>query len=233
MDAIILAGGRGERLMPLTADRPKCLVEVGGRPIVLHQLEWLARNEVRQVVISCGYRWRKIEQLLGSGLSAGLPVNYAPEESPLGRGGGLRKAIGVLQPKEPFIVCNGDLLTTLPLRPMAREHRRSGALATLLLVPAVSPHDIADVDEEGCISGFREKPALPYFWSGGVYVLSPVIERLLPRQGDHEASTWPRLASKGQLRGYRYRGYWQPIDSAKDLRDAERRLGRRESARQR
>jgi NDP-sugar pyrophosphorylase family protein len=230
MDAIILAGGRGERLMPLTADRPKCMVEVAGRPIVLHQLHWLARNGVQQVVISCGYRWRTVERAIGSGADAGIPVSYAPEEVPLGRGGGLRNALRQLRPREPFIVCNGDLLTALPLRAMARAHKRSGAMATLLLVPAVSPHDVADVDEQGRITGFREKPPLPYCWSGGVYVLSPEIERLLPRRGDHESITWPRLAAMGELRGYRYAGFWQPIDSAKDLSEAERKLRRRKLA---
>ena len=213
--------------MPLTADRPKCMVEVAGRPILAHQLSWLARRGVTRVMVSCGYRWQVIERAIGSGSAFGLEVSYAPEDSPLGRGGGLRNALRLLRPNSTFVVCNGDLLTSVSLRAMAREHGRSGALATLLLVPAVSPHDVADVAAGGRVTGFREKPALPYLWSGGVYIVEPAIRGLLPRKGDHEASTWPNLAADGKLHSYRYTGFWQPIGSAKDLSDAERRLRRR------
>ena len=238
MQAIILAGGRGERLMPLTADRPKCLVEVAGQPLIAHQLRWLAGQGVDRVVISCGYEWRRIEAVVGDGAAFGLSVSYAVEETPLGRGGGLRKALGQLRNESPrlprrerarvreapVVACNGDVLTGLSLRPMVAQHRRSGAIATLLLAPFVSEHGVVDVDEQGRIGGFREKPSLPYWLSGGVYVLSPEIQRLLPRKGDHETSTWPKLARAGRLQGYRYRGFWQPVDSAKDVREAERRL---------
>ena len=247
MQAIILAGGRGERLMPLTADRPKCLVEVAGQPLIAHQLRWLAANGATQVVVSCGYHWQRIEAFVADGSAFGLQVTYAVEDTPLGRGGGLRKALERLRrvplpslspsaqdwerrgegaPGEPVVACNGDVLTALPLAPMFRQHRRGGATATLLLTPFVSGHGVVDVDGDGRISGFREKPALPYWLSGGVYVLSPEIAILLPRKGDHETSTWPKLAREGRLQGYRYRGFWQPVDSPKDLREAERRLVR-------
>jgi len=244
MDAIILAGGRGERLMPLTSDRPKCLVEIAGRPLVCYQLRWLARQGIRRVVISCGYRWTRIQQVVGDGGAFGLQVEYAPEEKPLGRGGGLRKALAQLRSdppppsseqhsatlRAPVLACNGDVLTSLALRPMLREHRQSQALATLLLVPYVSQHGLADVDASGRIVGFREKPSLPYSLSGGVYIMSPAIEELLPRRGDHERTAWPQLAANGQLHGYRFRGYWQSVDSVKDVALAERQVQRRRLA---
>jgi NDP-sugar pyrophosphorylase family protein len=231
MQAVILAGGRGERLMPLTADRPKCLVEVAGRPLIEHQLSWLAANGVLEVVVSCGYRWKRIREVVSDGSAFGLAVSYAVEETPLGRGGGLRKALGEFRRSpewegEPVVACNGDVLTRLPLRAMVRQHRRSGAASTLLLVPYVSQHGIVDVDSGDWITGFREKPPLPYWLSGGVYVLSPEVRQLLPRKGDHEVTTWPRLAGEGRLAGYRYRGWWQPVDSAKDVALAEERLRR-------
>ncbi|SRR5712692_4581068 len=226
VEAIILAGGRGERLMPLTADRPKCLVELAGQPLIAHQLRWLARQGIKRVVISCGYHWEQIRSFLGSGSTYGLDVTYAPEETPLGRGGGLRKALAKLKTRELVVACNGDTLTSLALRPMIRAHRRSGALATLLLVPYLSQHGIAEVDIQSRIVGFREKPSLPYLLSGGIYVLSPDIERLLPRRGDHEVTLWPRLAAERRLYGYRFLGFWQSVDSAKDLQRAERRLRR-------
>jgi NDP-sugar pyrophosphorylase family protein len=227
MQAIILAGGRGERLLPFTVDRPKCLVEVAGQPLIAHQLRWLAGQGVNHVVVSCGYQWQRISELVGAGAAFGLEVSYAVEESPLGRGGGLRKGLEMLAAEaEPILACNGDVLTALPLAPMVRGHRRSGAMATLLLVPFVSEHGVVDVDDDGRISGFREKPALPYWLSGGVYLVSPDIRPLLPRKGDHETTTWPKLAREARLSGYRYRGFWQPVDSAKDVREAERRLTR-------
>ena len=231
MNAVILAGGRGERLLPLTADRPKCLIEVAGRSLIEHQLRWLAGQGIERVVVSCGYRWQRIEDLIGDGAKFGLKATYAAEATPLGRGGGLRKALTQLNPVEPVLACNGDVLTTLPVQPMLRAHRSSKGLATLLLVPYVSQHGIVDVDANGRIQGFREKPSLPYWLSGGVYVLSPEICRMLPRRGDHETGLWPRLAADGRLHGYCFSGFWQSVDSVKDIGEAERRLRRARSAR--
>ncbi|HLG73808.1 MAG TPA: nucleotidyltransferase family protein [Chloroflexota bacterium] len=240
MQAIILAGGRGERLMPLTADRPKCLVDVAGHPLIDHQLRWLAANGVDQVVVSCGYRWERIREAVGDGGAYGLRVHYAVEDTPLGRGGGIRKALDELKgfPRPPqrerarerapaVVACNGDVLTALPLAGMLRHHRRTQAMATLLLVPFVSQHGIVELGEADRVEGFKEKPVLPYWLSGGVYVLSPAIEKLLPRLGDHETTTWPRLAKSGKMAGYRYRGFWQSVDSVKDVGLAEAALRRR------
>lgn len=216
---MILAGGRGERLMPLTADRPKCLVEVAGRPLLEHQLRWLASQGVDQVGVSCGYKWERIREVVGDGAAFGLQVQYVIEDTPLGRGGGLRKALTELaaQPGEALLACNGDVLTSLPLRPMLRRHRSSSALATLLLVPYVSQHGIVELDAEERIVAFREKPVLPHWLSGGVYILDGAVRKLLPQLGDHETTTWPRLARQGRLAGHRYRGFWQSVDSIKDV----------------
>lgn len=210
--------------MPLTLDRPKCLVEVAGRPILAFQLEWLAAQGVDQVVISCGYQAERIRQYL---TAPPMDVIYAVEREPLGRGGGLRYALSKLAGQEPLVALNGDLITDLPLAPMLRRHRTSGALATLLLVPYVSQHGVVDVDDAGRIVAFREKPSLPYLLSGGVYIISPDIQRLLPKKGDHETSTYPRLAAQGRLQGHPYQGLWQSIDSPKDVGEAERLLAKR------
>ena len=197
-------------------------MEVAGLPLIAHQLRWLAGQGVDRVVVSCGYQWRRIEAFVGDGSNFGAQVSYAVEETPLGRGGGLRNALGQLDlDAGPIVACNGDVLTALPLPPMLAAHRRSGATATLLLVPFVSQHGLVDVDARGRIAGFREKPSLPYWLSGGVYVLTPEVEALLPRKGDQETTTWPKLARAGKLHGHRYRGFWQPVDSAKDVREAE------------
>ncbi len=211
--------------MPLTADRPKCMVVVAQRPLIEHQLRWLAAEGVAEVVVSCGYKWECIRDYVGDGSAFGLRVTFAVEDIPLGRGGGLRKALSTVSGPEPVIACNGDVLTRLPLMPMMRKHKRSGAMATLLLVPYVSQHGIVELDDADRIRAFREKPVLPFWLSGGVYVLSPKLERRLPKLGDHETTTWPRLARQGRLQGHRYKGFWQSVDSAKDVGLAEALVG--------
>ncbi|MDE3074330.1 MAG: nucleotidyltransferase family protein [Chloroflexota bacterium] len=227
MKAIVLAGGRGQRLQPLTLDRPKCLVEVAGKSIAQRQLEWLAGEGVDEVIFSCGYRWEMIRQAIGDN-AFGMLVRYAPEEQPLGRGGGLRHALSQLQlGADPVVALNGDVLTRLQLADMAAQHQAAAALATLLLVPYVSQHGIVDLGEDDRVVGFREKPRLPYWLSGGVYLLSPAIRELLPERGDHETTTWPELARQGRLHGYRFEGFWRSLDSAKDVAEAEAALSSR------
>ncbi|HEU0166875.1 MAG TPA: nucleotidyltransferase family protein [Chloroflexota bacterium] len=232
MQGIILAGGRGERLRPLTDERPKCLVEVAGETIVGYQLRWLAANGIVHAVISCGYRAEMVRAAVGDGTRFGLRVSYAIEHEPLGSGGGLRLAAqGLAAGEEPIVAVNGDVLTALNLRTMAREHRKQRAAATILLVPLVSEKGIVDLDGEGRITAFREKPPLPYLMNAGVYVMSGEALAALPARGSVETHTWPSLARRGLLRGYPYRGMYCTVDSQKDLATAEQRLSRRGLAR--
>ncbi|MGH2363405.1 MAG: nucleotidyltransferase family protein [Chloroflexota bacterium] len=222
MQAIVLAGGRGERLLPFTAEHPKCLVEVAGRPVALRQLSWLAANGVDEVIFSCGYRWLAIRDRLGDGAGLGLRVRYAPEDEPLGRGGGLRLAMGLLNGIGTFLVINGDVLTQPPLADFVARHRASQALATVLVVPYVSDDAIVESDAEWRVTAFREKPRLPYWINGGLYLMEPGIRDLLPERGDHETSTLPALAAAGRLSSLAYEGPWFSIDSHADIKAAER-----------
>lgn len=225
MYALIIAGGEGERLRPLTSDRPKAMIPVAGRPIIEHQLEWLRAGGVTDAVLLCGYRADVLREYVGDGRRFGVNVQYTVEEEPLGRGGAMRQGYGLVPPGEHHVVaCNGDILTNQPLAEIIRYHERKQASATVMLAPLRSPFGIVDVGRDGRINEFREKPELPYWVNAGIYVLSPEFFERLPEKGDHETTTFPELAAEGKLFGFKSHAYWRPVDSIKDLSEAEREL---------
>jgi NDP-sugar pyrophosphorylase family protein len=224
MQAIIIAGGEGQRLRPLTDDRPKAMVTLGGKPILQHQITWLRDNGVMEVVIACGYLHEVIEEYFEDGRRLGVQIRYSVEDRPLGRGGALTLAYAKLERHEPFtIATNGDNVQTQPLPPLIRQHVRTGATATLLLVQLRSPYGI--VRQRGRrIVGFTEKPLLQHWLNAGAYVLSHEFFNALPDTGDHEDRLFPGLAAAGNLYGFRSRSYWKGIDTIKDLGEAEKDL---------
>ena len=226
MYALIIAGGEGERLRPLTDDRPKNMVPVAGRPIVERQLEWLRENGVTDVVFLCGYRADVLQAHVGDGSSFGLRVQYSVETEPLGRGGALKQEFTLVpESEETIIACNGDILTDQTLAEMIAAHDARGAIASVMLTPLKSPYGVVDIEEDGRIASFREKPVLPYWINAGIYVLSRSFFALLPDKGDHETETFPRLAEAGQLAAMKSRRFWRSVDSFKDLKEAEENVG--------
>jgi NDP-sugar pyrophosphorylase family protein len=222
--AVILAGGKADRLRPLTDDRPKAMVEVAGRPIVEHQLRWLAANGVRDVVVSLGYQAEILRRHVGDGSELGVEVRYAVESEPLGRGGGLRFASGELaHPRDPFFGVNGDVICRFNLPAMVELHLRLQVLVTVALASYRSNWGVVELDGEK-ITGFVQSPELPYWINAGVYLLDPATIERLPERGDHEDTTFPALAAEGRLAGYRIDGYWRGIDTLKDVNAATREL---------
>jgi len=220
--ALIIAGGEGERLRPLTSDRPKPMIPVAGRPILEYQIRWLAGQGVSDVILLCGYKAEVIQEHFGDGSRFGLRVHYSLEEEPLGRGGALKLGARLLPPDEELArALNGDILTNQPLAPLLRYHRRKGATATVMLTRLRSPYGITRGDRAGHIVAFEEKPLLPHWINAGLYVLAADFFRRLPERGDHETTTFPELAAEGKLLGYRSRAYWRTIDTFKDLTEAE------------
>ena len=224
MYAIILAGGKGERLLPLTSDRPKAMVLLANKPILEHQIEWLLENGVTDIVLACGHLHQVIEDYFGDGKRWGAHIRYSIEDQPLGRGGAFKLAYRQVPPSEPIVIgTNGDNVHTQPLRPMIRQHERSGAVATLLLTQLRSPYGI--VRQRGKrIMGFEEKPLLPYWLSAGGYVLNREFFDWLPDVGDHEDGLFPKLAEEGKLFGFKSTSYWKAIDTVKDLNEAAAQL---------
>lgn len=227
MYAIVIVGGKGERLMPLTSDRPKAMVLLAGKPIVEHQIEWLLANGVTDIVLACGPMHEVIQDYFQDGKRWGAHISYSVETEPLGRGGAFKLAYRQVPPSEPIVIgTNGDNVHTQPLVPVIRQHERSGAVATLLLTQLRSPYGI--VRQRGKrIVGFEEKPLLPYWLSAGAYVLNREFFAWLPDVGDHEDGLFPKLADEGSLFGFKSTSYWKAIDTVKDLNEAAAQLTER------
>ncbi|MGW0392291.1 nucleotidyltransferase family protein [Streptomyces sp. NPDC003042] len=222
--AVVLAGGQGARLRPYTDDRPKPMVEIPGTglPIIGHQLAWLAAEGVTDAVVSCGHLAEVLQEWL-AGAPLPLRVTTVVEEEPLGRGGGLKHAARHLPHGDrPWYATNGDVWTRFPLREMAAFHEERGATATLALARPRIPWGAVETDEFGHILDFIEAPPSPYLINAGVYVFSPEFAALLPDVGDHERTTFPRLARERRLAGFPLPqgAYWRAIDTVKDLTEA-------------
>ncbi|MEV6384635.1 nucleotidyltransferase family protein [Streptomyces sp. NPDC051773] len=228
VQAVVLAGGQGSRLRPYTDDRPKPMVEIPGTgtPIIGHQLTWLAEEGVTDVVVSCGHLADVLQKWLDS---ADLPVRVTTvvETEPLGRGGGLKYAAAHLpHPDRPWYATNGDIWTRFSLRDMADFHTERDAVATLALARPRIPWGAVKTDGFGRVTDFIEAPPTTYEINAGVYVFSPEFTDLLPARGDHERTTFPRLARERRLAGFPLPqgAYWRAIDTAKDLTEAAKEL---------
>ena len=233
MYALILAGGKGERLRPLTDTVPKPMVTLCDKPILMHQVEWLKQAGVTDVVFLAGYLWQAIEDYFGDGAAVGIRAHYSLEDSPLGRGGAIRQGFTLVpQEEETVMVLNGDVVTEESPHAILDRHTQikeanPDHLGTIMVVPMVSPYGIVDMDENDSVQGFREKAEIPYWINAGVYVLDRRVAPELPELGDHETETFPRLAQAGQLAALKSRAFWRSVDSFKDLREAEEQLSRR------
>ena len=227
MYAMILAGGKGERLRPLTDTLPKPMVPVCGKPILVHQVEWLKGYGVTDVVFLAGYLGQTIKDHFGDGSGFGIRAHYSVEDSPLGRGGAIRQGIPLVpEDEEKLLVLNGDIITDQSLGPLIDLHREKkdanpSHLATLMVVPMVSPYGLVDMGLQDQVLGFREKVEMPHWINAGVYVFDRRIAAELPELGDHETETFPRLAEAGKISALKSREFWRSVDSFKDLREAE------------
>ncbi|NPA96923.1 MAG: nucleotidyltransferase family protein [Crenarchaeota archaeon] len=221
MKAVILAGGLGKRLRPLTEDRPKPLVEVCGRPILEWQIRWLKRFGINDFVLLLGHAKQRVLEFLGSGRKLDIRVAYVVEDEPLGTAGAIKNAESVLKNEDVFIVVNGDIITDLDPRPMIETLlKNEKAVAAIALVPMRSPYGVVKV-ENGYVVEFVEKPILEHLINAGVYAMKPEIFEYLPEKGDIERTTFPKLASERKLLAHVYKeAYWKSIDTVKDLEEA-------------
>jgi len=223
LEAIILAGGKAERLGDAARGRPKALVQIAGRPIARHQVDALAAAGVRRVIVSCRSGAEPLfEQELAD---VGVEIVTVGEPEPLGRGGGLRFAAARRVESGPVYGLNGDELLDLEFARVLDHHRAGDAAATIVVAPLVSPLGVVDVDDDDSVTGFREGPRLPYWVNAGCYVLDEEALERLPERGDHETTTFPELAREGRLRAFRHEGLWLTVNTPKDLRRAEEHFG--------
>jgi len=218
MRAVILAGGEGTRLRPLTLTTPKPVVPVVDRPFLRHQLDLLARAGVRDVVFSVAYRPERVEAVFGDGSAFGVRIRYAVEDTPLGTGGAVRNALPLLD--ERTVVLNGDVLTDVDLGALVARHEAAGAAATILLTPVPNPsaYGLVETAPDGRVLAFREKPKPEEITTdtinAGIYVLETRVLDLIPPAVNHsiERGFFPALLARGDLvLGPVHRGYWIDI----------------------
>ena len=218
IEAIILAGGKGERLGDAAEGKPKALARVGERPLMSYQLDVLQRGGVGRVIVSCALgKGAVFESELAMG---GDELTIVEEPEPLGRGGGLRFAASARRSSGDILALNGDELMDLDVPRMLAEHQASEAAATIAVAPLVSQFGVVDLDASDRVSGFREAPTLPFWVNCGFYVLGEEAVARLPERGDHERSTFPELAAEGKLRAHKHEGVWLTVNTPKELRAA-------------
>ena len=217
MEAVILAGGKAERLGEAAGGRPKALVEVGGRPLAAYQVQQLSTAGVERILVSCAAGQEDAFEAALSGI--GPEIVSVPEPEPLGRGGGIRYAAEARREEGDFFALNGDELVDVDLSQLLALHRERGAAATITVVPLRSPFGVVDLDDD-LVTGFREAPRLDQWVSCGIYVLGDEAVASFPERGDHETTTFPELAAEGRLRALRHEGVWLTVNTPKDLRVA-------------
>ena len=213
---MILVGGQGTRLRPLTATVPKPVVRLVDRPFIAFMLEWLRGHGVDDVIMSCGFLADGMRSVLGDGSQLGISLRFLEEPDPRGTAGALKFAESMLD--ERFLMLNGDVLTDIDLSAQIAQHEATGAKATLALVGVEDPsaYGLVMLDQDRSVSAFVEKPSSDSVGgnliSAGAYVLERDILELVPpdRNVSIEREVWPRLVGSG-LYGYPAEGYWIDI----------------------
>ncbi len=234
-DAVILAGGSGTRLMPLTQDRPKALVEVDGLTLIERQINWLHSNGIENIHVSCSQRWLEMikQKLGGTGASQrreasihtgvkALSVNYYPEAEAADTGGGLKLVLDNTNIKERFVLCNVDDLTDIEISEMEKLPGNVMSLHRFRCqfgVPKTNGEFIID---------FIQKPETDFWVNEGVYLFDPSIRELLKEKCNMEREVFPKLAASKQLRFYRHEGFWHTVNTVKDVTEFRKIMEKRD-----
>ena len=218
MEAIILAGGRAERLGDAAQGKPKALVDVAGRPLAEYQVRQLVQAGVERVIVSCAAG--KEDEFAAALRGVGAEIVPVAEPEPLGRGGGLRFAAAARRQEGPVYALNGDELLDVDLRGLLAHHRGVGAAATIVVGPLMSQFELVELEDD-LVTGFRKRSRLPFWVNAGCYVFEEEALALLPERGDHEATTFPELVRERKLGAYRHEGVWLTVNTPKELRRAQ------------
>jgi len=217
MKAIIMAGGEGTRLRPLTVHRPKPLVPVGGKPIMLHIIELLKKHGFEEAIATVHYLADEIEGYFGDGQEFGFSLRYSVEDIPLGTAGSVKKAAETFNVNETLLVLSGDSLTDIDLSEAIAFHKDRGALVTIILSRVSNPleYGVVIVDETGRIQRFLEKPSGDEAFSDtvntGIYIIEPEVLSYIGNQQfvDFSQNLFPKLLQEGKpLYGFISNGYW-------------------------
>lgn len=221
LQAVIMAGGFGTRLLPLTEEVPKPMLPVGGRPLIERIVQQLQQAGIHRLNITTHYKPEKIVEHFGSGSAFGVDINYVNEDLPLGTGGALRL---MARPDSPFLVVNGDVLTGIDYRQMLEYHKDHGADMTV----AVNLHSIkvpyGVVDSDGSrITGLREKPDLTLFVNAGIYLLEPTVYNYIPENEHFNMTDLIQclIEAERPVVSFPIREYWLDVGQHPDYERAQ------------
>ena len=219
MKAIIIAGGMGTRLRPLTYNVPKPIVPLANKPFVYHQIELLKKFGVTEVILNLHYLSDNIKSLFDDGKKLGVKIDYSIEKSPLGTAGAVKNAEEYFD-KGPMIVFNGDILTDINLEKMLKFHEEKKAKATLALtkVEDPTPYGLIITNDDQRVMEFREKPSWEHVTTNtinaGIYIVDPSIFKLAPKgkEFSFERQLYPMLLERGEkIYGFVSDAYWMDI----------------------
>lgn len=218
MQAVILAGGRGKRLKPITDYVPKPLVPIRNIPIIEWQIKYLKKFGVKEIIICTGYKTEQIENFLKSKKSFGVKIMFSIEKIPLGTGGAIKNASSKIK-DDSFIVMNGDVITNINIKKMMKNKN------SIASIPLKTKYGIIQTNGDK-ITKFQEKKELENQWmNAGIYFLSKTILKDLPKKGDIEKTTFPKYAKNEKLSTMKFlKSTWYSIDSFKDMEDCSKEI---------
>jgi len=218
--AVILVGGAGTRLRPLTYVMPKCLLPVGGMPLLEWTIKYLGSHEITEFVVCVAYLKRQIISTIGDGSRLGVKIQYAEAESPMGTAGQLKTAEPFVD--DTFLCMNGDIVTSLNVRNLIRTHKERGGTATIALknFDVKVPYGHVTADQDSIIHKFEEKPTLHLTANAGIYVLEKSVFGSIPsgRPCSLETEVFPALLERGErLNSYYEEAYWNDVGTMGDF----------------
>ena len=220
LKAVLLVGGAGTRMRPLTYVIPKCLLPIGGKPLLERTMKYLEGHGVTEFVLCVAYLKKQIIDAFGNGSSLGFRIEYAESDVPLGTAGQLKTASGMLD--DTFLAMNGDIVTNLNVGNLISTHKKKKGVATIALKEfgVKIPYGHIIVDDAGKVTAFEEKPTLNYMANAGVYVMEPKVLGAIPpkRVSSLETEIFPLLISRGEvINTYFESAYWADVGSMDDF----------------
>ena len=218
MKAIILAGGRGKRLRPITDKIPKPLIPINNKPLIERTIKYLKKYGITEIIISSGYKSNLIEKFLKKKKNFGCDIVFSIEKTPLGTGGAIKKALRFVD-EESFVVLNGDIVTNIDLKKILKK---PNTIAANELKTKFGTMDIRN----NKILKFNEKKDVVDVWMNpGIYHLSKDIEKLIPQKGSLEGIVFPKMARKKTLGTVKFKNaLWFSIDSHKDIEECSKEI---------
>lgn len=235
--AVVMVGGKGTRLLPLTETHPKIILPVADRPCLWYLLRSLANAGIEEVILACGYKSEQMVAAIGDGTDLGLKIVYSYEDEPMGTGGAMKLVEDRLD--EVFVAANGDVFASIDVASEIREHLDSGASVTIALTPVENPCEfgIARVGDDGRITEFKEKPrpeeAFSNLINAGVYVIDRSVLEHVPEGSfyDFSKDLVPLLMERGhRIQGFGISGIWMDVGRPRDLVNANLAIAQAEHA---